>query len=368
MIKYTIGLLFCCFMFNGLLSSQSSMPQLTSRADAIQLIVDGQAFLIRGGELGNSTATTIENMEAVWPKLTAMNLNTVLIPVFWELVEAEEGVFDFSLYEALIREARQWDLKIIVLWFGSWKNSMSSHAPAWVKTDQQKYPRVKDEAGSAIDFLAPDFYTPEFKHWCDLYTRQGDVLFVPEHRFDETVAAKALYSIAHYGGLGFAPFSIESTKKPEEEPLGKMYALIDNLTPLITAKQEQGKVEGVLLSKQIPQTIIRMGEFELTCKNDYTLSWTPGATTDDWPLGSAIIIQTGDDEFYIAGTGVVVTFQHRDNKKLNIGLLKVDEGTFEEGDWKITRHLNGDQTHQGRHVSIPAGQFKIQRVELYRYE
>ena len=111
-----------------------------------------------------------------------------------------------------------------------------------------------------------------------------------------------------------------------------------------------------------------MGNYEFTCKHDYTLSWTPGARTDDWSLGSVIIIQTGDDEFFVAGTGVVITFKHRDNKDLNVGLLKVEEGNFENNVWNVKRHLNGDQTHQGRHVNIPTNQILTQRVALYLYK
>lgn len=533
-------LVFVSILFPFFANSQSQIPLLTKKGNTTQLIVDGKPFIILGGELGNSTATTLENMQSVWPKLKTMHLNTILMPVYWELIEAEEGKFDFSLYQNLITEARKNDLKIVFLWFGSWKNSMSSHAPAWVKRNQEKYPRVKDQtgrsqeilssfsdnvfqadkrafenlmtfikatdsqehtvimvqveneigmlpsardyqllaeeafkkpvpaelmqylqknkeklvpellqiwknngyktagnwedifgkslatdeifmayfyakftnkiteagkkmynlpmfvnaalnrtgrepgnypsagplphlmdiwkaAGTAIDFLSPDFYNPDFKYWCDLYTRQGDVLFVPEHAFDNTVAAKALFTIAHYEGLGFSPFSIESTAKPDEEPLGKMYGLIKELSPMITTHQGQGKIRGVLLSKNEAETIVRMGKYELTCKHDYTLSWTPGARTESWPLGSAMIIQKGEDEFFVAGTGIVITFKHRDNKDLNVGLLKVDEGSFENNTWKVKRHLNGDQTHQGRHVNIPTNQISTQRVELYLY-
>jgi Domain of unknown function (DUF5597)/Glycosyl hydrolases family 35 len=527
------------YTFNPL-CSQNRMPYLTKKGTTTQLIVAENPFIILGGELGNSSATTPQYMQPIWTKLKTMNLNTVLVPVYWELIEAQEGKFDFSLYQDLIVEARKNDMKIVFLWFGSWKNSMSSHAPAWVKRNQEKYPRVKDNtgrsqeilssfsenvlqadlqafenlmrfikdidskdhtvimvqveneigmlpsardyqdlanaafkkpvpselidymqknkdklvpefsqiwkingykitgnwadifgkgvqtdeifmayyyskftnkitaggkktynlpmfvnaalnrvgrepgaypsagplphlmdvwkaAGTAIDILVPDFYNPDFKHWCDLYTRQGDPLFVPEHAFDNTVAAKSLYAIANYEALGFCPFSIESTEKPQDEPLGKMYGLIKELTPLITQNHGKGTIKGVLLSKANPETIVRLGKYEFTCKHDYTLGWTAGAKTDDWLLSSAIIIQTGEDEFYIAGTGVVITFKHRDNKDLNIGLLKVDEGKFNNNKWTVKRHLNGDQTHQGRHINIPVGQFGTQRVELYVY-
>ncbi|MCP9757173.1 mannonate dehydratase [Lacihabitans sp. CCS-44] len=530
--------LFFCLNFH--LFAQQSLPRLAKKGTTTQLIVDDKPFIILGGELGNSTATTAENMKTVWSKLKTMNLSTVLVPVYWELIEPKEGKFDFKLYQDLILEARQNEMKLVFLWFGSWKNSMSSHAPAWVKLNQGKYPRVKDNtgrsqeilssfsenvlqadknafenlmrfikdfdskdrtvilmqveneigmlpsardyqtlandafyqpvpaellqymqnhkdqlvpefyeiwkkngykttgnweeifgkglhtdeifmayfyadftdkiteagkkiydlpmfvnaalnkagrepgnypsagplphlmdvwksAGKAIDFLSPDFYNPDFKHWCDLYTRQGDVLFVPEHVFDNSVAAKALYTIGHYEGLGFSPFSIESTQKPEEEPLGKMYGLIKELTPLITSHQGLGKIKGAMLSKSDQETIVRLGKYEFIVKHDYTLSWTPGARTETWPLASAIIIQTAENEFYIAGSGVVITTKSTENKDLNIGILKVDEGNFIDKQWTVKRHLNGDQTHQGRHINIGTNQFAIQRVEFYGY-
>lgn len=522
-------------------AAQNSLPSLRKQGDVTQFVVDGQPFILLGGELGNSSASTIQNMQPIWPKLKAIHLNTVLIPVYWELLEPQEGKYDFTLLRDLINDARKNELKVVFLWFGSWKNSMSSHAPAWVKLNQEKYPRVKDNtgrsqeilssfsennlqadlrafeklmgfikeyddtqhtvimvqveneigmlpsardhhplanavfqkpvpaelikylqqnkeklvpeflqiwknngykttgnweeifgkglhtdeifmawyyalftnkitaagkkiyplpmfvnaalnrpgrepgnypsagplphlmdvwkaAGPAIDFLAPDFYNPDFKHWNDLYTRQGDPLFVPEHRFDPTVAAKAIYAIGHYNALGFSPFSIESTEKPSEEGLGKMYQLIESLTPLITANQGKGKIEGVLLDKTNVETIVRLGKYEFTFKHEFTLGWSPGASAAEWPMAGAMLIQTGEDEFYLAGTGVVVTFKPVSDSALNIGILKVDEGAFENQQWKILRHLNGDQTHQGRHVRIPYGQYGVQRVELYVYK
>jgi Domain of unknown function (DUF5597)/Putative esterase len=189
-------------------------------------------------------------------------------------------------------------------------------------------------------------------------------LFVPEHRFDPTVAAKAIYAIGHYNALGFSPFSIESTEKPSEEGLGKMYQLIESLTPLITSNQGKGKIEGVLLDKTNVETIVRMGKYEFTFKHEFTLGWSPVASAAEWPMAGAMLIQTGKDEFYLAGTGVVATFKPVSDPALNIGILKVDEGAFEQNQWKVLRHLNGDQTHQGRHVRIPMGLFNSQRVEM----
>ena len=100
-------------------------PHLEKRGHATQLVVDGQPFLILGGELGNSSSSSLEYMRPVWPKLVALNLNTVLIPVYWELIEPAEGKFDFTLVDGLIQEARKHGLRLAPLWFASWKNSMS---------------------------------------------------------------------------------------------------------------------------------------------------------------------------------------------------------------------------------------------------
>ena len=82
----------------------------------------------------------------------------------------------------------------------------------------------------------------------------------------------------------------------------------------------------------------------------------------------AIIVQTDDNEFYVAGSGIVITFKNVENENLVVGILKVDEGRFENNKWKVIRHMNGDQTHQGRHVRTFVNDFSIQRFELYNYE
>ncbi len=130
-------------------------------------------------------------------------------------------------------------------------------------------PHIMDvwKAGAPnIDFLSPDFYFPNIAYWCDLYTRQGNPLFIPEHRFDNTVAAKALFTIGHYESLGFSPFSIDSKEKPEEEDLAKVYTMLAQLTPLITEKHGQGKMDGILLDKDKQETSLTFGSYELVVK------------------------------------------------------------------------------------------------------
>lgn len=130
-------------------------PRLRTHGTATQLVVHGEPFLMLGGELGNSSASSLAFMAPVWPRLKAMGLNTVLMPVSWELIEPSEGVYDFSLVDGLIRSSRTHGLKIVVLWFGSWKNSMSCYVPSWVKTNQQRFPRARTGDGKAVEILSP---------------------------------------------------------------------------------------------------------------------------------------------------------------------------------------------------------------------
>ncbi|HEX3100800.1 MAG TPA: beta-galactosidase, partial [Pyrinomonadaceae bacterium] len=138
----------------GLIAQEPAIPHLRKQGKATQLIVNGKPFLIRGGELGNSSASSLEYMKPVFEKLARMNLNTVLMPVYWEMIEPTEGKFDFSLVDGLIQEARKNNLKIVPLWFGAWKNSMSTYVPAWVKDDQKRFPRSKSRGSKGIEILS----------------------------------------------------------------------------------------------------------------------------------------------------------------------------------------------------------------------
>jgi len=146
-----------CFAGSGQTTglSQELLPHLEKRGHATQLIVDGKPFLILGGELHNSSSSSVEYMKDVWPRLAAMHLNTVLTPVAWETIEPEEGKFDFTCVDGLLEGARENHLKLVLLWFGAWKNTFSSYAPGWVKTNEGRFPRVETSDGRGTDRLSP---------------------------------------------------------------------------------------------------------------------------------------------------------------------------------------------------------------------
>ena len=138
-------------------ASHAQTPHLEGEAGALSLIVDGNPFLILGGETSNSAATSVHDIRStdLFPKLRAMGLNTVLVPVYWDLTEPEEGSFDFTLVDTAIEEARRSDLRLVLLWFGAWKNSMSCYAPLWFKQDTRRFPRCRTSEGKPLEIASP---------------------------------------------------------------------------------------------------------------------------------------------------------------------------------------------------------------------
>jgi beta-galactosidase GanA len=530
---------------------QAEPPHLRRQGTATQLVVGGRPFLVRGGELGNSSSSSLEYMRPVWPKLAALKLNTVVIPVYWELIEPVEGKFDFQLVDGLLREARQHGLKLVPLWFATWKNSMSTYVPAWVKNDQKRFPRSQDRAGRGIeilstfskenmeadgrafaafmrhlrevdgrdhtvimvqveneigmipdsrdrgtvaerlfkgpvpselmsyleknretltpelraawgaggwktrgtweevfgrgpatdeifmawyfarftdrvtelgkaeykipmfvnaalirpgyqpgqypsagplphlldvwragapqiDFLSPDIYFPNFIEWTGKYKRSGNPLFIPEVQLGPHNAVQALYSFGQHDAIGFCPFSIESAEGRASELLTNGYDLVEQLTPLIAEHQGKGEMVGLLAEGSEPQRVpqqLRLGGYKLNVTYERPSSAPPAqanpgaappAQTNDTPSGG-LVIATGPDEFVVAGTGFVVVFEADSPGDPLVGIVSAQEGKYVNGQWQPGRWLNGDQTHQGRHIRLPSGRFDIQRVKLYRY-
>lgn len=136
----------------GLCAADS--PRIKVENGTAQLLVNGQPFLILGGELGNSSAGTAAEADSLLPKLAALHLNTVLMPVAWEQLEPKNGAFDFSILDHWIAAARAQHLHLVLLWFGSWKNAFSNYTPAWVKSDPERFPRAESPDGKPLEILS----------------------------------------------------------------------------------------------------------------------------------------------------------------------------------------------------------------------
>jgi beta-galactosidase GanA len=214
-----------------------------------------------------------------------------------------------------------------------------------------------------IDFLSPDIYFQNFAEWVRKYDRSGNAVFIPEAMPAPVDSVNALYAIGQHNAIGFSPFSIDSLDEETTKAVTQSYDLLTQLTPLILNHQGKGTIAGVLPEgpEQRQPLQLRLGEYVLNVA--YDRPTTQNANV----LAGGLMISTGPDEYVIAGTGLTVTFETEKTGDPIVGLLAVDEGRFANGQWLQGRRLNGDQTHQGRHVRLPPGRFGIQRVKLYRY-
>ena len=158
-VLFIISLFGCTQSKNDFLNRKSLIsskqgPHLEKQGTAMRLIVEGKPFLMISGELHNSTCGGFEYMRPVWKRLAKKNLNSVIATVAWELVEPEQGKFNFALVDSMIAGARKEDLKLALIWFASWKNGGSIYIPSWVKKDYEKFPRAKDENGKPLEILS----------------------------------------------------------------------------------------------------------------------------------------------------------------------------------------------------------------------
>ena len=135
-------------------STVSSFPHLEKRDGMTKLIVEGQPFICVAGELANTTSSDREATKAAIPRLAAANLNTILTVVSWDLVEPEEGKFDFSMIDYQIEAAHAAHVRLIFLWMASWKNGLSHFPPMWVKANQDRFPRVVNGEGKSLEILS----------------------------------------------------------------------------------------------------------------------------------------------------------------------------------------------------------------------
>ena len=247
--------------------------------------------------------------------------------------------------------------------------------------------------------LAPDIYDTGFKGWAAQYALPNNRLFIPESRCCENSGARAMYAFGEHQALGFSPFAIDQASPKETESVTQAYAL---LKQIVNGKWPNSKMSwGLLFDQEDKERIIENDGMVITCRHYFTLPWDPRATDGTtWPEGGAILQKLANNEYLLAGTGVVVTFAsayektHEQQQVLGEdgfvaagtpssishlrssifngsrkGIASVDEVRIDEqGQMNYLRRLNGDQDHQGRHVRIACGEWKILHVRLYDYK
>lgn len=252
-------------------------------------------------------------------------------------------------------------------------------------------------AAPTVDFLSPDLYDKGFTSWVASYSTPDNILFIPEIQRTRGNAAQALYVIGEHDAIGLSPFSIENGDDTPGSSDVKGYALLREATPLLTAHQGDGSMRGLCFDSDSLSRELRQGDLRITASHYFTLPWDPRATDGSpWPVTGGVIIRISPREYIIAGTGLVVKFEHESEREAmrtlgedgfastggdndapaarwegsrRVGLAQVSEVRVNpDGSLSPVRYFSGDETHQGRHVRIGVDDYKILRVKLYDYK
>jgi beta-galactosidase GanA len=141
--------------FSPARTAAQEMPKLVEDHGRATLMVDGAPYFLLGAQVDNSSGWP-ERLDAVWTAANALRLNTLEVPIYWEQMEPAKGHFDFTVVDAILQQARAHKVRLVLLWFGTWKNGKMHYVPDWVKSDTVTYPRMKSKAGVPIDVLSPN--------------------------------------------------------------------------------------------------------------------------------------------------------------------------------------------------------------------
>src|SRR5664279_4762375 len=154
-----ISSIWCVMAFLGLgttfgQTKEGTIPQIIKNDGRYALLVDGQPFLMLGGQAHNSSAWP-GMMSQVWSAVKTIHANTLEVPIYWEQIEPQPGKYDFSLVDTLLKQGREHNVHLVLLWFATWKNGSSHYMPEWMKSDSKKYPNITGKNGQSIDSPSP---------------------------------------------------------------------------------------------------------------------------------------------------------------------------------------------------------------------
>jgi hypothetical protein len=232
------------------------------------------------------------------------------------------------------------------------------------------YLEVYRATASSLDFYSPDIYWPNFEYWINRYRFKGNAVFIPEARI-ESAPYNAFYAYGEAKAFGFSPFGVDTPPDTSANGSGpgiqEVYGVLDSLRDLLIPAQAANGTRGLVLHNDSPRPsqTVSLGGYLFEA-----------ALLRSWPAktllvndGGLMIVQSAPNEFFIAGSGLSVSF-FRDpdvDNKLG-GIASIEEGKRIDGRWVTMRRLNGDQSNQGRQLFMEPAHARVYRVVLYAFD
>jgi hypothetical protein len=130
------------------------IPRIVKKDGRFALFVDDAPYLMLGAQVHNSS-TWPNMLPKVWPAMEYLNVNTVQMPIYWEQFEPRQGQYDYTTIDTVLEQARQHHLRLVLLWFGTWKNGSQHYMPEWMKLATDRYSHMVDKSGQAVDSPSP---------------------------------------------------------------------------------------------------------------------------------------------------------------------------------------------------------------------
>ncbi|MDR1899759.1 MAG: DUF5597 domain-containing protein [Treponema sp.] len=123
------------------------MPHLEELNGRKALYVDGKPFIILGLQWDCDGCYTPEDMDPFFEHGKKMGLNTASLLLYWREIEPNEGEYHFEMLDHRIEMARKFNMKIVLVWFASFKNGDLTYAPDYIRADHKRFSKVIDKDG-----------------------------------------------------------------------------------------------------------------------------------------------------------------------------------------------------------------------------
>ena len=207
----------------------------------------------------------------------------------------------------------------------------------------------------ALDMVGPDIYADDAGFYRDTvaaYKRDDNALWVPETGRDDSYA-KFFYYVLGQGGLGFSPFGVDASgwNILGDQPFtahAKNFALFGPMSREIAELQYEGKVKTAIEEAGLATQEVDFGEWQATVAFGFPQMDGRRAPGTKDAHGAVMIAQLGPDQFLVTGLDVSVTFHLKGKQPWSHSQPEtVEEGKFVNGEWKVQRLLNGDETDRG---------------------